>query len=530
MSTQRLSQSQGQSQSQIPLQKIIQFSKLVQAPNHELAQTVKQELKENLFLSEEMLMDDPRMVSLDADSPTFEHDADIMQLLTQRNDDIGHKMEGDGGTFSDIPDDRRSHFASRESREDDLIKQLTTIDLTEREREISLVLIYSIDANGLLPDQAELEKNSKLNPEDKAIAGQLSRESIIEMLERDSSQFTSAEVLTTIDKLQRSLSPAGLLASSPQESLILQLSRMDDSYDRNTAMYMVKDHYQDFLARNYSQLVRSMSVDADSINYAYKTLEHLSPFPYKVESQNLPLVKNNEPDFVVSVKRDGSYQVKLINDTTPKLNISENEREMFAINRLKYDAIAMRPEDKQSASDKQFKQYYEALKEQFKEITEMQKMLVKRKQLLESVLTHVVNKQRDVILSNNLEKALPELMVQTARQFGLSATTISNLANQKVLVTEDGKRFNVSDLFSKGAKMSNGQRISNGEVFDKIREWVKQENPRKPLTDIELEAKFREHGIGLTHLQIGRRREQVGIPDSRSREIAYNKQAQSRTV
>lgn len=347
----RINVNQGYSQTtQLSTAQKILASKLFRMQGAELSQFLKQEFNQSLVADLDAIESDTS-VSLDDINPDYGLDPLDGDLYTRANESFGADMRADGAVVG-IPDDKRKEYATVTTRTDDLQGQLDTLKLDERSKLIGSFLIASLNDDGLLLSEREINKRGKLHHEllenranEKGLEGEerdlffkkneflrpSSKEEVFGSLLAAPEQFKLTEIELTLLYLQEELRPIGLFASSAQDSLRVQLEIAEkkgigNPYDREYARLIISDDYQLFLERKNEVIAKKYNLDIEDLQEVYAFINNFSPTPYKVFEQSHYRSDRIEPSFYIDrVGYDSRELIKTLDAIHEKVETKEQE-------------------------------------------------------------------------------------------------------------------------------------------------------------------------------------------------------------
>lgn len=463
---------------QLPLDKIIQFQKLLKANVQDLSMIVTSRLKNNIFF--DGLADDPFESMESLSDVAQEHNNDYKEDLY----DMGYKMQGDGRVLNEVPDDRKRYMATEESLMEELTNQLSTLQLSLEQKEIALFFIQSIDPNGFLSNQ--------FNTVDFLI---------------NNSNHRGELVKSTLEYLKSRIEPAGVFAESIKESMQIQADRLPQSTVKMTLVKLLDHRYEDLIEKNLDGLKSYLHIDNyEVLSDVYQALGTFQPIPLQGGNVGNTFKTRKEPDFIVK-EVNGSYVVKSTEKNIPEISVNEHYSKTLAT--LHLEKRFQDPE-------------YTFLRDQRHHINEVKVMLKERQAILEKVVSYVLNTQSSFLENQDNEKIVPLLLKDTAEKFNLSPSTISRIASDKLVQTEEGQVIKLSEMFSLGVRTEAGMRSSIGEIKDKIRELIRTEDHNKPKTYLEIEKDLKGFGFIISSTNVRKMCDDMKIPESRHRKVDYH--------
>ena len=371
---------------------------------------------------------------------------------------------------SDRKHDVISNIESRpESLNDHLLKQLGELDLDDEMRAIAERIISTLDARD----------------------GGYLRCSLQDLLppDADADQLELAE--WALEVVQQ-LDPVGVAARDLRECLLLQLKPGVPYYEEQRTI--ISNHLEDLRDNRMPLIQRATSYSLETIKAAWAELRKLNPKPGAGYAEaHVPVVT---PDITVEKGDDGKYHVVLEDDRTPTLFISEYYRR-----RLMSDEV--------SAEEKEY------IKRKINAAQWLIESIEQRRGTLTKVAQAIVDHQT-AFLDNGPEFIQPLKMQQIADKVGVHVTTVSRAVDDKWIQTPRGimplKRFFVGGTQSEG-----GEDVAWDIIRIKLQEIIDNEDKKEPLSDDDLMAALKNHGLTVARRTITKYRQKMNIPSSRQR-------------
>ena len=365
---------------------------------------------------------------------------------------------------------------------DTLLEQLGELQLTPQEKSIGEYIIGSLDEDGFLrKDITEIED---------------------ELLIYANVMTDKEQILSILERIQ-GFEPAGIAARNLQESLMLQLERVECNKDVTLQKRIVGEFYDDFSSKHWEQLDDKLGVDKETCRAAIADIVRLNPRPGASLSENVGFSRQQIiPDFILDIVDDNVY-VSLNNIHVPELRVSEEYVQML-------DEQLAGGNQEQKAAVTFLKQKIDAAKGFISAVQQRENtMLV--------TMRAIVAKQKEYFLNGGDEAYLkPMILEDIAKMTGFDISTISRVSNSKYVQTP----WSVSSLkyfFSDGVTKSDGTEQSVYELFAVIRELIESEDKNAPLTDQVLQEKLTERGYCVARRTVAKYREQLHIPVARLR-------------
>ncbi|MCX2744411.1 RNA polymerase factor sigma-54 [Mangrovivirga sp. M17] len=475
---QKLGLSQALQQKLSPQQ--IQFIKLLQVPTAELESRIEEELEVNPALEEgkEENTDDP--LNEDSYEDDYDDGPDIDDYL--RDDDFaGYKMQGDGRSPDE--EDKSMPVVGQSSLSEQLISQLGFTDLENREYQIGLQLIGSIESDGYI--RRDLE----------AIRNDLAFSQNIE---------TSVEELEEILKIIQEFDPPGIAARDLQECLTIQLERKNENLPEvKLAKKIILVCFDEFTKKHYSKILKKLNVeDEDLFKDAVNLITKLNPKPGGASS-GIARTQYLMPDFIVT-NNNGNLELSLNSKNAPDLRISRSYSDML-------DAY-----DKSDKKDKKLKETVTFVKQKLDSAKWFIDAIKQRQNTLLSTMNAILQYQYDYFQEGDETKLKPMILKDIADKIGMDISTVSRVANSKAVQTEFGI-FPLKYFFSEGISTESGEDVSSRQVKHDLKELIEKEDKRKPLSDDKLEKLLKSKGYNIARRTVAKYREQMNIPVARLR-------------
>jgi RNA polymerase sigma-54 factor len=479
----------------------IQLMRLLQLPVTDLEQAIKEEVEKNPLLNAE----EPDMTENIDTIDTSGNDASDWD---SDDEDFGYdyreRLESD-------PNAERHEFVltDRPSQLSTLNAQLSTLNLTDRQRLIANELVGSLDDAGYLSRDLDLVVN--------------------DMAFRQGIDASREEVLEVLRIIQ-SLDPPGIGARSLQECLLLQLERrvvdgqatqqsvVDDlvvDTPVDTAIAILRDHFDDFANRRYERICEALAIDQASLDEAASLIRHLNPKPGSSDSDSDLAATPFTPDIILH-QHDGELSFYLNDSHLPRLSLDTYYTDLLAQLERQKTTQALKQSDNQTISFLRTKQ---ADAQGFIDI------LQQRHDTITRVMRYIVKHQRQFLLTGNPDHLQPLRQREVADATGLDISTISRMANSKYLQTDFGT-IPLKDCFSQGflvqqqvegGRQQEAVEVSVEAVKQRLADAIHAEDKQAPLSDDALAKLMADQGFPVARRTVAKYREQLGIPVARLR-------------
>lgn len=354
---------------------------------------------------------------------------------------------------------------------DHLTWQLTVSDAPDHIKEIATFLIGNIDEDGYL----------RVSDEELQEAGE------------DWSQEDVDEAVLVV----RSFDPPGVGARDLRECLQLQVERLE--IEEPLVSEIIENHWPMFMNRQFIQLHKALGVELKQLEHLVEIIRHLDPKPgRKYSSERAVYV---EPDVHVH-KIGDDYIIVLNEDGMPKLRINHRYRNML-----------------KQMNSKEEGETVSYIKEKMRSAVWLIKSLDQRQRTIYKVAESIVKHQRE-FLEHGVEHLRPLVLRDVADDIQMHESTVSRVVSNKYIHTPRGV-FLMKYFFHSGIDSDHGEDISSIAVKKKIRTYIEEEDPKKPLSDSKIMKILNDEGINIARRTVAKYRDELNIPSSTDRKQIF---------
>jgi RNA polymerase sigma-54 factor len=389
-------------------------------------------------------------------------------------DEYGSAGQWDEGSRQNNSDDDDGDYSRQEvvseNLRDHLLSQLKLMPLSERDQNLLLLLIDSINEDGYL--EADLEE----------LVEELPLELEIELVE-----------LQTALKLIQSLEPAGIGATNLQECIMLQLNLLPvDTEYIDIAKKIVCQHLAVLANKDFVKLRKLLNCDEAALKGAQSLIKQQNPRPGSDFAQ---LDRDHFIQHEVLVKKVKGIWIATLNDgVVPKLRINQMYADILKRNR-------------ENSS-----QY---LQTQMQEARWMIKNIQQRFSTILRVSQAIVDRQRNFFEHGEIAMR-PLVLREIAEELELHESTISRVTTHKYMLTPRGV-FELKYFFGSHVATDAGGECSATAIRALIKQMVAEENIKKPLSDSQFSDILSKQGIVVARRTIAKYRESLNIPPANLR-------------
>lgn len=450
----------------------IQMIKLLELPTALLEQRIKQEIEQNIVLEEdnsEKEGEEPNQISMDE--------------YLKEDDTPAYKTRLNHYSKDDRP--RNFQISGGRSLQDSLIEQLNFRNLSDREMKLATFIVGSIDTDGYL--------RRDMNSLSDDIAFTLG-------IEADTSELE--QLLHIIHHLE----PVGVGARNLRESLMLQLGSQPLDTEAKQIAYKTLDlHFDEFVKRHYERIIARLGVTAELFRSAVQEIQHLSPKPGNLFSEDEDGAPYIIPDFILDY-HDGKFELSLNSYNIPELKINRHYLDIIRNLQAKHD-------QRMSEQDKEAVQF---VKSKIDAAKWFMSAIKQRHDTLMRTMQTILDYQQEYFKDGDRSKLKPMILKDIAERTNLDVSTISRVANSKYVQTSFGIIL-LKSLFSEAMQTTSGEEVSSYEIKNLLQESIQNEDKHHPLTDEQLMNILNEKGYRIARRTVAKYREMLSIPVARLR-------------
>ena len=337
------------------------------------------------------------------------------------------------------------------------------IPINEKDQVIISLLIDSINEDGYLDE-----------PLDYFI------ESIPEEYE------VTIEEIESLLKLLQKQAPPGIGARNLIECLLLQLENKEENSIHALCTKVVRNHLNLLATRDFTRLKKILNCEDEALREVQRVIKSLNPKPGNIFStiENHHFIQHE-----VNVKKiKGKWQVSLNEQAIPKLRL----------NHIYHDLI------KNTQTD-----FSHHLSSQIQEAKWIVKNIQQRFITILKVSEAIIRHQKD-FLDHGESMMKPLILREIAEEVGLHESTISRVTSNKYINTPRGI-YELKFFFGGSIDSASGNDLASTAIRAKIKEVIKLENPKKPLSDNEIVLLLKNQGVNIARRTVAKYREILNI-------------------
>lgn len=449
-----------------------QAIKMLQLSRMELEVEIRKEINENPLLEEfaETAEDDPsaELSSASQEKDKKEDDSDPRSQEEADWDDYSDVQYKGLSATSSIPDAvNYDNFISKsQTLKDHLHWQASLSGFNEEEMELVSLLITHIDDNGYI----------KVPLED------IAREEDLELKELE-------EILPFIQEFD----PPGVGCRDLKECLLLQAEHFEEA--TKDVVFVLENHMKDLEKKNYDHIAKNMNLKIEEVVEICKIILSFDPKPGRAfQSEETHYVT---PDVYI-YKVGEEYVVALNEEGIPKLKISNLYKDLV--------------KNKESKGSKETREY---LQEKLRSAVWIIKSIQQRQKTIYKVTESIIKHQME-FFEKGSSFIRPMILKDIANDIEMHESTVSRVTTNKYVHTPLGV-FELKYFFNSGITSSHGESLASESVKLKIKAYVSQENPKKPLSDQKIVDLLKKEGLQIARRTVAKYRDVLGILPSSQR-------------
>lgn len=374
--------------------------------------------------------------------------------------------------FDPNAEDWRNDSASEKTLGDSLRDQLALTDLSPSERVIAEYLIGNIDDDGFLE-------------------GALGE--VAEVL-----GVAYDEVERILDVIQ-TFDPTGVGARNLQECLLIQLKAKNIT--NGTVTKVVREHLDDWKHRRFGQIALALNANVEEMRAVEEALSSLNPKP-NIESEPAVNLNHVIPDLEVQKVGD-EYVVSLTDRTLPELRVSPIYRTLIG---QSDDAVR---------DAQKFRETKKFVVAKLNSARWFINAIHQRRATMLKVMRCIVENQLE-FFDRGPGFLKPMVLQEVADRVQMHISTISRVSNGKYVQTPHGV-YELKYFFDSGISRYDGEDIAAKSIKKKIATLIREEDPKRPLSDQRISDILKREGIKIARRTVAKYRDQLNINSARLR-------------
>ena len=404
-------------------------------------------------------------------TPQLKKSIDLLQLsrleiINKINNEIDKnpflkKDFEDEWASNSIDLDFLENLPSEFTLQDHLESQLKDFKLSHAEKKIALIIIQSLEENGLL---------------------QIALNEIEELMEY---AFSIKEIKSVLQNIIHELEPAGVGAQSFKETIYIQLKKQQISTKK---LEIAKKILFNPRFSNFEDAKADMETcySEESIEAVLNKIKQCDLSP------GLGFKSTNfiQPDLEVIPNNNQSFEIQFKKNNFPLFSLDQDLEGLV--------------KDRKNKASKE-------LKEKIGEAKWLIRAVHKRNETVQNVGTLICKIQAD-FLSNKSAELKPLSNIELAKKLKISPSTVSRILRSKYIQTPKGAVSMKSLLAS---SVSKTRKVTPMQLMEEIQKII--EGEKKKLSDQKISDLLNKRGFNLARRTISKYRKKVNLPSSRNR-------------
>ena len=304
----------------------------------------------------------------------------------------------------------------------------------------------------------------------------------------------SIEEIESLLKLLQKQAPPGIGSRDLIECLTLQLESKEETPIHLLSIKVIKNHLNLLAARDFVRLKKILECEDEALRDVQKVIKSLNPKPGNIFST---IESHHFIQHEVNVKKvKAKWQVSLNEQAIPKLRLNHIYRDLI----------------KNSQND-----VAHHLSSQIQEAKWIVKNIQQRFITILKVSEAIMRHQKD-FLDHGESMMKPLVLREIAEEVGLHESTISRVTSNKYINTPRGI-YELKFFFGSSIDSASGNELASTAIRAKIKEVIKQEDPKKPLSDNEIVLLLKRQNINIARRTVAKYREILNIAPTNLRKI-----------
>jgi RNA polymerase sigma-54 factor len=298
-----------------------------------------------------------------------------------------------------------------------------------------------------------------------------------------------------------SMKPYGIAAYNTKESLIIQAEYRNLKH-KEIIKKIIEEDFQKFANNDEKIILVKYNLSEDEFKEIMEEIKLLTPYP-------ADLITDIKPEYIIHdvivTKEDGDYEIYLNDENYPKPRLNSYYKKI--IEQMKW----------QRNKDAKF------IRAKFEEAINFIKSLDYRNSSLYKVTKAIVEIQKE-FFEKGTEYIKPLNLRTISEITEIHESAISRIVSNKYVLTPKGV-FRLKFFFSSSFQKVGGGTISSKSIKEKIKNLIKEEDYKAPLTDQQIVELLAKDGINIKRRTVAKYRDMLGIPSSKARKkINKNKE------
>lgn len=497
---------QKQAQSQVLTPQMQQAIRLLQLSTIELQQQITQAVESNPMLELDDSAASSLEESLDVITEKENHDSEDYNPFDDDSSVYNTQIDGMDSQGKISETGEYEHLTEADSTSGNDYENYTSGHRQTKALVVDSYDVYEGETTETLTDHLSWQLElSQLQGADKLIAQNIidgiddsgylveSVDEILSNVQKIYPDTTIEDILVTL-KLIQHYDPIGVGSRNIQEYMLIQLNELPDNTPcKDLALKLVSEYINLLTKSDFRTMCQKLSVKEEMLKNVISLITSLNPRPstYKDSKKNDFII----PDVIVTKDSQGNYSAELNPVSSMSVRINESYRQLA-----------------NTAKTKEEKEFF---KDHLQEANWFIQSIEKRNSTLLKVACCIVKHQK--LFMEEGESAMhPMVLNDVATEIEMHESTISRITTAKYIYTPKGT-FELKYFFSSSVNTDDGGTASSTAIKSFIKEYIANENPRKPLSDSKISELLNEKGCNVARRTVAKYREALNIAPSSQR-------------
>ena len=300
-----------------------------------------------------------------------------------------------------------------------------------------------------------------------------------------------AVVERTLAQIQ-DFDPAGVAARDLQECLAIQVRTLGIA--NPLVSRILSECLDPLMKRDFRGIARKLCIPIEDVAAAARVIGQLEPRPGRAFGGDDPVYI--VPDIYV-YKIGDDFHIVLNDDGLPRLRISNLYRDVLSRGR---------------ATPKDTRNY---VHEKVRSAMWLIKSIHQRQRTIYKVMQSIIKHQRD-FFEKGINFLKPLNLRDVADDIEMHESTVSRVTTNKYTHTPQGI-FELKYFFNSSIHRLDGDAIASESVKDRIHTLIRNEDPRRPLSDQRIAEMLRVANISIARRTVTKYREALNVLSSTKR-------------
>ncbi len=309
----------------------------------------------------------------------------------------------------------------------------------------------------------------------------------------------SVEYINMIRDIIMFLEPIGVCSLNIREFLLFQIQ---NSAKISYWTKIIIEQYFDFFQKHkMDEIARRLKINMRAIQACVNEIAALIPFPaYAYDDKSSDNYHYITPEIIYKKVSD-EWQIIMNNDNMPYLRISSYYKNLVMSGGL-------------GREEKNF------IKGHINSAQNLIKAINRRQVTMYRVADRILHRQRD-FFEKGILGLKPMILRDVADDLKLHETTISRCTRDKYCQTPFGI-FELKFFFTSGLSTTDGLKISNAVIKEKMKSMLSVEDNSNPLNDTDIWKELIRDGLMVDRKTISNYREELGVLPRHLRRKIYH--------